>query len=59
MFRVKCKTYLNSIVLRNDFKKKAIIIEQVYGKVLKIKLLRKISKIANPQVVMGTDVNFD
>ena len=59
MFRVKCKTYLNIKVLSIDFKKKVIIKEQVYGKVLRTKLLRKISKIANPQVLMGTDVNFD
>ena len=59
MFRVKCKNYLNSKVLRTDFEKKVIIKEQVYGKVLRTNLLRKISNIANPQVVMGTDVNFD
>ena len=59
MFRVKCKNYLNSKVLRIDFEKKVIIKEQVYGEVLRTNLLRKISNIANPQVVMGTDVNFD
>ena len=58
MFRVKCKTYLNSIVLRTDFKK-VIIRKQVYGKVLRNKLHRKISNIVNPQVVIGTDVNSD
>ena len=49
----------NSKVLRIDFKKKVIIKEQVYGQVPRTKLLRLISNIANPQLVMGTDVNFN
>ena len=43
----KCKTYLNSKVLRIDFKKEVIIKEQVCGMVLRTKLLREISNIAN------------